>query len=373
MSIKKDLQNLSFITIGRMLNAGLQAVFYFIFAAILGPESFGQMTYLIALAGTVSVFSRFGLDTSVMVYRGKNDHQLSNQINVLAVISTTAAAAILLLIDITAAVLCFALSYFIMSQQNLLGLKKYKKFMRVSLIKGLAVIAITLLLYSLLDLPGILLGMAIGNFLGSFDLLKSLNRKVQSFGKIKSNYKVLVNNFGVSISRLARWADKLLIMPLLGSAYVGIYQFNLQILLGLEIFPLALYSFLLSEESAGRSHKKITQMLILFSVIVTMSVIILSPIFVNQFFPDYSEGIFSLQIIIISLIPLSFIAILDAKLQAKESTKIGYAGIIRLGSLLGLIFVLGDWLGLVGLSLAVLISVILNCIFLVVLYLSKNS
>ena len=351
-----------------MLTAGFQAVFYLIFAAILGPESFGQMVYLIALAGTVSVLSRFGLDTSVVVYRGKNDHQLSNQINVLAVISTTAAASILLLIDMTAAVLCFALSYFLMNQQNLLGLKKYKKFMHVSLIKGLGIIVIPLLLYSFLDLPGILLGMAIGNFLGSTDFLKSLNRKVQSFDKIKSNYKVLVNNFGLGISRLSRWADKLLIMPLLGSAFVGIYQFNLQILFGLEVFPIALYSFLLSEESSGRSHKKITQMLILLSVILVVAVIILSPIFINQFFPLYSEGIFSLQIMIISLIPLSFIAVLNAKLQAKESTKIGYAGIIRLGTLLVLIFVLGDWLGLVGLSLAILISVILNCIFLVVLY-----
>ena len=48
-----------------------------------------------------------------------------------------------------------------------------------------------------------------------------------------------------------------MIAPLLGFTSLGIYQFNIQILFGLELIPIAIHSFLLSEESSGKKHKKI--------------------------------------------------------------------------------------------------------------------
>ena len=101
--------------------------------------------------------------------------------------------------------------------------------------------------------------------------------------------------------------------------------------------------------------------------------IFLSDEFVSLFFPKYVEGISSLQILTISLIPFSITAILYAKLQAKESTKVGFSAIGRIGSLLVLLAVLGNFYGLVGLSMAVLISCIIESVFLFVLFIkSKN-
>jgi len=71
---------------------------------------------------------------------------------------------------------------------------------------------------------------------------------------------------------------------------------------------------------------------------------------------------------VLSIIPLTISSIFSAKLQAKESTKIGYSAIIRIGTLLALIAVLGTFYDLVGLSLAVLLSIVLNTIFLVFIY-----
>jgi len=66
-------------------------------------------------------------------------------------------------------------------------------------------------------------------------------------------------------------------------------------------------------------------------------------------------------------------AILNAKLQAKQSTKVGFVAIARIVPLLVLIGILGNFYGLVGLSLAVLFSTIIESSFLFVLFLkSKN-
>ena len=261
-----------------------------------------------------------------------------------------------------------------MSQYNLLGQKRYKDFMKFALLRSLLLILIPVILYFWIDLHGILIGMAISYFICSIPFMKMLKFKINSFNKIKSNFHIVLQNFGVDLSsNLSRRIDKLLIAPLLGFASTGIYQFNLQILFGLELIPTALHSFLLSEESSGKKHKKIEFSVIVFSVIISLIVIGISPFLIEYFLPSYSDGIPSLQILVISIIPLTIIAVLNAKLQAKESTKIGFSAILRIGTLLILIMVLGQWLGLMGLSLSVLFSVIAHVVFLFILYRKTKS
>jgi len=241
------LSNFSYVGIGQMFATGFQAGFYLIFAALLEPEVYGEMSYLIALAGIFSVVSRFGLNHSVTVYQAKKKSEIANQVNVLALITSGSAALILLPINQFAAVLCLGFTFFAMNQSNLLGLKKYKKYTLNAILKSLMIITIPILLYFIIDIPGILLGMAISNLLASSGYLKSLSRKVGSFQDIKKNYKVLVNNFGIDASSaFPVIIDKLLIVPLFGFVFVGLYQFNLQILFALGILPVVLHAFFIT-------------------------------------------------------------------------------------------------------------------------------
>ena len=78
----------------------------------------------------------------MIVYRAKEKHVLSNQINLLSVITTGVAALILLPIEINAALLCFGLSTFLMNTSIMLGLKKYKKFFWASVIRSISTIGL---------------------------------------------------------------------------------------------------------------------------------------------------------------------------------------------------------------------------------------
>ena len=363
-----DSGKFSFVMIGRMVSAGLQALFYLVFAAVLDPESYGNLSYLIALAGTFSVISRFGLNLSSTVYQAKNDSSLSNSINVLALITTSAASIILLAFDIFAAILCLGMSMFVMNVYNLLGLKEYKKYMRMEIIRGVLLISIPIGFYFIMDISGILLGMAIGYLLCSFHFFRTISFKGKILQNVKSNFTILLHNFGVDFSTYGpRFVDKLVVFPILGSTTLGIYQLNMQLLFGLEVLPLALHSFLLSEEANGVKHNKIIHLVILTSVIIAILAIFIGPFFIGEFFPKYSEGITSLQILIISIIPLTISAIIAAKLQAKESTIVGYSALVRVGSLLILIAVLGSVFDLIGLAISVLFSSIFYSIFLYIM------
>ncbi len=362
-------RDFSYFALGRISGTILQGIFFLIFAAILDPEKYGELSYIIAIAGTASIISRFGVPYSVVVYRAKGHSILSNEVNIFVIISTGIASLILIPVNIYAAVLCFALSLFVVNVHNLLGLKKYKKHMLTTIIQGILINIIPIGLYFVFEIPGVLIGLAISNLLCSFQFLLTLNSKINSFQNLRKNFKVLTHNFGIDASlNLTKLVDKLIIVPLFGFFVAGIFHFNLQILYVLETLPLLLHSFLLSEESSGVIHKKITIGTILVSGLLALLVIFFSPVFIQTFFPKYEEGIFSLQILISSVIPLSISSILSAKLQAKESTKIGFSAIVRIFSLLVLLALLVDIYGFAGLAMAVLISSCLNVIFLTILY-----
>jgi len=355
MENKKSITDFSFIGIGRIFTVGLQAIFYILLASFIDPETFGELHVILALAGTFSIISLLGLNLSLQVFQAKKNSGVTSQIITVFLISTSAAGIILLFIEPLAAFLCVALSMFTMNRANLLGLKQYKKHMIVNIIKATSFFIIPIILYFSFDISGIIVGMTISNFIGGIPFYRNLT--LQSFFQLRKHFKTLVHNFGASAGgQLSMVIDKLAIAPLFGLFVVGIYQFNLQVFLALSILPGILGTYLITEESSGVGHRKLSKVVVICSIILPVIAIILAPILVPVFFPKYVEGIIALQVLVITIIPESINAIYGAKLVANESTKIGFTAIVKISSLLLLIAILGEIFGLVGLSLAVLIS-----------------
>jgi len=71
--VSKSFLNFSYVAASNIIGAIFQGAFYLIFATFLEPQDYGIMTFIIALAGTVSVFSRFGLPTTLQIYKAKNN------------------------------------------------------------------------------------------------------------------------------------------------------------------------------------------------------------------------------------------------------------------------------------------------------------
>jgi len=370
MTQNNSFKNFSYISIGKITETIFLGIFYVSLASLLDPEEYGQLSLIIALAGTFSIISRFGFNFSIQVFQSKKNLVLVSSINTLFLVSTLVATIILITIDIYAAMLCLGLSFFVMNYHWILGQRQYKKFLWINVLKSALIIAIPLPMYFFLDIPGIILGMAIATLIPSFHYLKGL--KLSWFVDMKQHYKTLIHNFGVDVaSTLPIMIDKLIISSLLGLYVVGIYQLNLQILLALSVIPSSLASYLISEESSGFTHERFSLIVVLGSIGIVILGIFLAPFIINEYFPKYSEGIIGLQILLITIIPQSIGSIFLAKLMSKESTKIGYLAVIKITSLIILLVYLGEPFGFIGLSIAVLFSSIFSAIFL--FYLSRKS
>lgn len=358
MEKNNSAKNFSYVGVGRFSAIIFQSLFYILFARLLAPELYGELSVVIALAGTFSIVSRLGMNISLQVYQAKNNSDISEQIKTLFLISTTVASLILLPINLFAAILCAAISIYIMTQQNLLGLRQYKKYMINTLIKSGLFFLVPILLFFILEIPGIVLGMAIASFIGSIPFFRNL--KIISFKNLRTNFKVFTQNYIIDLSSLYQFIDKLLIVFLFGNFIVGVYQFNFQIYLAIAAFPGILSSYLISEESRGTTHKKISILVILCSICVSTLVVLFSPIIVKELFPKYIEGITALQIIALTIIPQSIAVTFGSKLIARESTKIGFVYLAQIGFQLIFIVFLGEQFGLVGLSLSILFSIIIS-------------
>ena len=350
-------KNFSFYATGQIVATLFHALFFIVFASFLTPETFGELSFWISIAGISSVIARFGLPYSVTIYQAKNNTLLVNQVNSLGVIFSIIAFVILLFYDLWISIFALGISLFWFSQHNLLGQKKYKILSTTLIIQSILFLTIPLLLYFFFDIIGILLGLALANLLCSFHFFKNISKNINSFQEIKKNWKIIIHNFAVDLSiSLPTILDKILIVYLYGFVFNGIYHFNMQILAGLSILPYMLHGYLLSEESSQNDNRKLIYLIITVNVILVLFSVLLAPIFVDEFYPAYSEGILSLQVLVIASIPLTLASVFSAKLQARESTLVGYSLLIRIVPLLILIYALGGLYGLVGLSTAVLIS-----------------
>jgi len=369
MSFKESIQNLSILGSGQLVVILLHVVFYFGFAYLLGPEKYGNTIYLISIATIIPTFSRFGLSLSVITFVAKKEIELEKSANLLAFVVALITSLILVLIDPFIALLAFSFSIFQMQIGNYLGQKKYKVVSMSQIGRSVIWIVTAISLYFVMEIPGILLGIAIGNIAFSYNYLKSLKLKEWSFNKLKSKFKIILQNFGVDVQQIIpNQIDKLVIVPLFGFQITGIFHFAIQALIAIELLTIVLHRFLLAEQSQEKISKRFFLFSSLISGFIILVGIFLSPYIIEFVFPQYIESIFAVQVIVFGTIPLIFISILNAKLQVMESNLVGFGVLVRIGSNLALIPILGGILDVIGLALANLISLVLLTIFLVVLY-----
>ncbi len=369
MSFKESIKNLSILGSGQVIVILLGMIFYFGFAYILGPEKYGNVIYLISIATIIPTFSKFGLSLSVITFVAKKEIELEKSANLLAFVVALITSLIIVLIDPFVALLAFSVSIFQMQIGNYLGQKKYKIVSMSTVGRSALWIVLSFSLYFMIEIPGILLGMAIGNFALSFNYLKSLKNKGWNFSKLKSKSKIILQNFGVHLQQtIPNHVDKLVIVPLFGFYTTGIFHFAVQVLIAIELLTLVLHRFLLAEQSSEEISKRFIYLASLTAAVIILAGIFLAPIIIENLFSEYESSISAVQMIVFGVIPLICIAILNAKLQVLESNLVGYGVVVRIGANLVLIPILGGLMGIIGLVMANLISLVLLTIFLLILY-----
>ena len=168
-----QLKSLTNIGTADIIGTGISAGFWFYLAILISPESYGELHYLLSIAGIVSYLTLIGSQNTITVYVAKKI-QIQSTFNFISLVSSIFGFIILFLIfdriDIGFLVLGYTINNLVIGE--LFGKKEYKSYLKYILVQKVStpIFGISFLLGFGID--GVIYGLVV-IFLSSLTLTNS--------------------------------------------------------------------------------------------------------------------------------------------------------------------------------------------------------
>ena len=347
-------KGLGFISSADIIGNAISAAFWLIVASLLLVEEYGEISYFIAIA-SLGLCCMVGSTDSLLVFSTKNQKIISTLL--LLTLIFTVIASLIAFVIVQKFELIFLIFSFVVFQTSvtlLLGKKLYAKYSKFLLAQKILQFVIGIGLYFSLGANGILIGIALGNFVLIPIFYQELKNSKIDFSLLKPKKEFIINNSIIYIVAVFRRdIDKIIIVPILGFTVLGNFALVLQLYTIMMIFSSISYNYLVPKDVAGEKHVKFKMFLITLSVIIALSGFFFSPYVIENFFLKFSEAIIPLQIASFGIIPNTIAMVLYSKILALEKTKLLLiANSIQLSVvLIGTIF-LGIFYDIIGVAIA---------------------
>ena len=353
------LRGVSIIGSSDIASSIIGAVFWLYLASLLGAENYGQLSYFLSIASIASTVSILGTDNVISVYIAKKV-KLESTIFLIPIIAGSIASTVLYLVfsDLGVSVYVLGAVIFGLATSEILAKGLFKSYSKYLLLTKILMVILSIGLYHIIGLEGVLIGVGLAFFVYLVRIYKGFRDTKIDFSLIKPRAGFLVNSYALQlISAFNGSLDKIIIAPLVGFALLGNYSLGVQFLSILHILPGIVYKYILPQDASGKPNKKLKQLTVISSIGIAILGIVLGPIVIPLFLPQYTEAIAIIQIMSVSVIPSTINLMYTSKLLGNEKTKFLLMGsIIYLIILISGIIILGLTYGINGMAVAIIIS-----------------
>ncbi len=372
----QGIKNIASLATSTIVGNAISAIFWLYIAGLIGQEEYGELGYLIAVAGITSNIALIGGVWVMAVYTAKGK-EVQPVLYLISLISSGISALILYVIfqniGLSAYVIGFVIFNLILAEIQ--GRQLYKSYAKFFVLQKLFFVLISLSLFQFIGADGILLGYGL-SFLPFFKrMYDSLKIKKYDFKFLKEKSGFIASNYSLDLTGSIKGEiDKLMIAPLFGFALLGNYYLGLQVVSVLGIIPGVIFTYILPQDAKGNSTGKLRIITILGSVLLAFLGIFLAPILIPIVFPQYEESLSLIPILSISLIPSTIASMYTSKFLGKEKSSYILIGfVISAISLVLGILILGEIFQVVGLAIAYVLSISVQAVFLLVInYIKKG-
>jgi O-antigen/teichoic acid export membrane protein len=359
-------KGLVYIIIGNIVGALLTGGFWLLLASLQSVEEYGQTSYMISMASLASSFALLGLNTAITTFIPKGHEKIHVAANQVVLISSIIAALIVAQRDWLLGFFVVGMSFWMMSIYEFLGRKSYKQYAIANIGARGCQLLLSIVLYYLIGIPGIIIGFTISFFLFSQRYILSMKYFNKDFSEISGKMKFALHSYSFNMSNaLLMYFDKIIIPPIFGYAILGYYQLGFQFLMFLGMIPISFFQYLIPEESSG--NKKTKLRIIGFGLSIGLAALLyfLSPIIINVFFPHYQNSLDAIRVISIGIIPMMIAYIINSKFLSEGNTRGVVIGAIIYQILqITLMILLGRLIEVTGIALAVVIALTGQALFL---------
>lgn len=220
-------------------------------------------------------------------------------------------------------------------------------------------------LYYLIGMNGIILGIGLSFFPYLLIVIKEFKTTKIDFSLLKPRLGFMLNSLGQNLfATFYNQIDKLIVAPLLGFTLLVNYQLSIQFIAAFQLFPLLVLKFTLPHDSAGNSNRNLKIVVVLISICFTLLILFLAPIVISIFFPKFIYVVDIIQILSISLIPLSINSVYTSKfLGAENSRTVFIATVLLFLIYISGIFILGNTFGIIGVAISYVLAMTTQAIF----------
>jgi len=362
-----EVKGLGLIGFGDITGIIITSIFWFYLASVIEPHEYGDIHFFLSMATIGSSIALFGTQDSITVLTAKG-YKIQSGLNIISLGISSITSLFLIIffqrIDIGIIVIAFVINT--LSIGDLLGKKQFFKYSQYNILQKILTLVLGIVFFYSFGPSGIIYALAISYAGYLIRIIKTFQEIPINFKLIKEKSSFLSHNYIMYLAgSLGSQLDKIIVVPLLGSAVLGNYSLALQIITVFTMFTTILFKFLLTQESSGIKNRFLIQSVIIFSVIVSLLGIFVSPLVIPNFFPKYVDVGVAIQIMSLSIIPITITTICTSRLLSKEKSKLVLIGNILsiIVTVLG-ILTLGSMYGTMGIAMSFVLSSILKAAYL---------
>jgi O-antigen/teichoic acid export membrane protein len=360
-------RSVTVIGLADTIGSVIAAIFWFYIATLLTPEQYGELFFVLGIAGTASLISLFGTENTLTVYVAKNV-KIQATLYFLSLIIGIVSSLIIIIffyrIDATLVLIGYIINSLAIG--SLLGKKQFSSYAKYILIQKILTLVLGLTFYYAFGVDGILYALALSYSFFIIRIYKEFRSSKIDFSLLKSRFGFVTNNYVLRLSGgLIGNLDKLIIAPIMGFAILGNYSLTMQILSIMMMLPHIVFKYTLTHDASGSQNLKIKKITILASIGIVFLGITVLPHIIPILFPKYIDVIDAIRIMSLAVIPYTLTLLFSSKLLGLEKSKfVLIEKITALCIMITGIVVLGPLYGIVGISVAFVLATSVGAVFL---------
>ena len=275
----------------------------------------------------------------------------------------------ILLNRIDAGLLAVGFVLFSLVNSVMLGKKLFVKYSKLIMSQKILTLILGLGLYFVFDVYGIIYGLALSYIPHLIIFVKEFSRTKIDFTLLKPRKGFIINNYVMSLTAgLGGTVDKLIIAPVLGFALLGNYSLAAQMLTMMMMFTAVIYKYLLPLDASGEPNKKIRQIALVISIIITILGVTILPNVIDWLFPKFIDAKDAIQIMSLGVVPGTISILYGSKFLGMEKSKIVMIPkLVSLGVVIGGFLYFGPIYGTIGLAWIIVTIMTWEAIFLFIM------
>ena len=149
----------------------------------------------------------------------------------------------------------------------------------------------------------------------------------------------------------------------------GNYVLALQVIVVLTILPSIIYKYTLPHDASGGDTKRVKMLTLVGAIGFSILGITIVPILLPYIFPNFSEAAIAIQILSVAVIPSTITLFYTSKLLGMEKSKMILISkaLMAITIIVSILLLATTW-ELIGISIAFVLSMIVETVFLVLSY-----